>query len=260
MSVVLDRRKMVLLMGTAFVAACAPKAPAVVDPAASVPPEVLQRYAALTDNGFDIPAVPPRYLTPENIRSEVDLAITDAPGTIVIDPWQRYLYFILPGNRATRYRVAVGDQGRSFSGEAVAQYDRNWPSWRPTDNMIREFPDMYGPYKNGLEGGLKNPLGARAIYLFRGKVDTYYRIHGTNEVASVGHATSAGCIRMYNQDAIHLAATYRRGAKVLVLTEAQSQAAFGAFVPATTPYSGGSFSDYIRTDPVPTDPSLYADS
>ncbi|NPD15962.1 L,D-transpeptidase [Xinfangfangia sp. D13-10-4-6] len=227
-----------------LVSACGPRVPDSAvqpDPAANVPPEVLAMYAAVEDDGFSIPAVPPRYLIPENVRSEVDLAITEPPGSIIVDPWQRYLYFILGNNRARRYRVAVGDQGRSFEGEAVAQYARNWPSWRPTDNMIRDRPDMYAAYAGGLPGGLQNPLGARAIYLFRGGRDTYYRIHGTNEVASVGHATSAGCIRMYNQDAIHLAATYQRGARVLVLSPEQSAGAFGAFVPTTTPYSGASF-------------------
>ncbi|WP_112309493.1 L,D-transpeptidase [Pseudogemmobacter bohemicus] len=244
MSVVIGRRTALLMTLSGLVSACGARVPdsgTQPDPAANVAPEVLAMYGALEDNGFQIPAVNPRYLIPENIRTEVDLSITEAPGAIIVDPWQRYLYLIRGGNRALRYRCAVGDQGRSFSGEAVAQYDRVWPSWRPTDNMIRERPDMYAAYADGLPGGLQNPLGARAIYLFRGGRDTYYRIHGTNEVASIGHATSAGCIRMYNQDAIHLAASYVRGARVLVLTPEQSASAFGAYVPKTTPYTGASF-------------------
>ena len=236
-----------------LVTACGPKVPDSAtqpDPAANVPPEVLAMYAEVYDGGFHIPAVPPRYLIPENTRTEVDLAITEPPGSIIVDPWQRYLYFILGNNRALRYRVAVGDQGRSFAGDAVAQYERHWPSWRPTDNMIAERPDMYAAYAGGLPGGPQNPLGARAIYLFRGGRDTYYRIHGTNEVASIGHATSAGCIRMYNQDAIHLASVYHKGARVLVLSPEQSAAAFGAFVPTTTPYSGASFGN--AADPAAT--------
>lgn len=244
MSVVVSRRAALLMTLSGLVSACAPKVPdsgSQPDPAANVPPEILAMYGELEDNGFHIPAVNPRYLIAENTRTEVDLAITESPGAIIVDPWQRYLYLIRGGNRALRYRVAVGDQGRSFEGAAVAQYDRVWPSWRPTDNMIRERPDMYAAYADGLPGGPQNPLGARAIYLFRGGRDTYYRIHGTNEVASIGHATSAGCIRMYNQDAIHLAANYVKGGKVLVLSPEQSAGAFGSFVPATTPYSGASF-------------------
>ncbi|VDC30231.1 L,D-transpeptidase [Pseudogemmobacter humi] len=253
MDMVLGRRQALLLSLSGLLAACGPKVPDSAAPPVGpqVAPEVLAMYAAVEDNGFQIPAVPPRYLIDENIRREVTVRITEAPGSMVIDPWQRYLYFLLPGDRAIRYRVAVGDQGRSFSGAAVAQFARDWPGWRPTDNMIREFPDMYGPYRNGLPGGLQNPLGARAIYLYRGGRDTMYRIHGTNEVASIGHATSAGCIRLYNQDAIHLASIFTPGAKVIVLTQAQSAQGFGEYTPTTTPYSGASFTAPAQVAEVP---------
>lgn len=249
-----------LAMGSAL-AGCAPKLPnsAAGDSASQVTPEVRAMYAAVEDGGFQIDAVQDRYLIAENIRREVDLTITDPPGTIVIDPWQRYLYLTMPGNRAMRYRVAVGDQGRSFSGVATAKYDRSWPSWTPTANMVKEFPDLYAQYKNGVPGGLKNPLGARAIYLFNGGKDTYYRIHGTNEVASIGHATSAGCIRLYNQDIIDLVGRYKKGGKVIVLTQEQSSQGFGSYLPTTSPYLGTAWADAgVQRDPnADTYPTAY---
>lgn len=231
-----------MLAVSGAISACSPKVPDNPPPPETlVSPEVLAMYAAVEDDGRLIPAVNPKYLIDENVRREVDLRITEPVGTIVIDPWQRYLYYVLPNDRAIRYRVAVGDQGRSFNGTATANHSRKWPNWTPTANMVREFPELYGPYKAGVPGGLENPLGARAIYLYSGGKDTYYRIHGTNEVASIGHATSAGCIRLYNQDILHLEQRFKKGSKVIVLTQEQSQAGFGAYVPNTTPYSGASF-------------------
>ena len=206
-----------------LLAACgAPKPPEPPPPPAHLSAEILSHYSRRPDGHIALPAIPERYLTPENLRSEVDFATDERPGTVIVDPWTRHLYYVLPKNRAIRYRVAVGDEGRAFSGQATIPYSRSWPSWLPTENMFREFPDQYGPLRKGMEGGLMNPLGARALYLHRGGKDTFYRIHGTSDVASIGNATSAGCIRMFHQDVIELEALVRSGAKVVVLTEAQS--------------------------------------
>ncbi len=185
-------------------------------------PGIAAHYAALTDGEIDVPSVPAKYLSERNIRREVDYWTDERPGTVIVDPWQRFLYYILPENRAIRYGVAVGDEGRAFSGTAHIPYSRDWPSWRPTDNMIREFPDQYGPLRDGMAGGLNNPLGARALYLHKGNRDTFYRIHGTSDMGSIGNATSAGCIRMFHQDVIELEGLMRSGARVVVLTEAES--------------------------------------
>jgi hypothetical protein len=107
--------------------------------------------------------------------------------------------------------------------------------------MIRTRPDLYAAYAGGLPGGLMNPLGARALYLYRGSRDTMFRIHGTSDAASVGHATSAGCIRLFNQDAIDLYNRVPNGARVKVRTEAESLAqegpqmlnAYGHMIPAS---------------------------
>ncbi|MFA5581841.1 MAG: L,D-transpeptidase [Paracoccaceae bacterium] len=192
------------------------------NPEAQLPPEVVSRYGPIHDAGVDIPAVPAQYLNERTIRTEVDYWGDYRPGTIVVDPWERFLYYVLEGDRAIRYGIGVGDEGRAFAGEGYVPYSRDWPSWRPTANMIREFPDMYGPLREGMEGGLWNPLGARALYIHRNNRDTYYRIHGTSDMSAIGNATTAGCIRMFHQDVIELERMYKPGARVVVLTEAQS--------------------------------------
>lgn len=179
-------------------------------------------YGATEDHGRMIPAVPEAALGARNRRQEVDYWTDEAPGTIIVDPFSRFLYLVLENDRAMRYGVAVGEQGRSFSGEATIPFKREWPRWTPTPNMLKRDPDLYEPYRRGMEGGLKNPLGARALYLFRGGRDTLYRIHGTNNPFSIGKAVSLGCIRLFNQDIVDLHDRVRAGARVRVLTEAES--------------------------------------
>ncbi|QEW29583.1 L,D-transpeptidase [Roseovarius indicus] len=147
-------------------------------------------YGPVEDAGRTIPAVPEAALSARNRRQEVDYWTDEAPGTIVVDPYARFLYLVLEDHRALRYGVAVGEQGRGFSGEAVIPFKREWPRWTPTPNMLRRDPELYEPVRNGMEGGLDNPLGARALYLFKGGRDTLYRIHGTTNPFSIGKAVS----------------------------------------------------------------------
>jgi hypothetical protein len=129
----------------------------------------------------------------------------------------------------------------SFRGNGVIGRRAEWPYWQPTANMVRTRPDLYAAYAGGLPGGLENPLGARALYLYRGGRDSMFRIHGTSDSASIGHATSAGCIRLFNQDIIDLYNKVPGGTFVKVRTEAESLAlegpmmdsAYGHLVPAT---------------------------
>lgn len=198
-----------------------------VDPAtgvSSIPPapEVVARYQAVPDADVLIPAVDPGYLTLQNPRTEVYYTGPDAPGTIVVDPHARVLYYILEGGRAVRYGIAVGREGYGFSGDAVIGRKQAWPSWTPTKNMIRREPEIYGPLSGGMPGGLANPLGARALYLYRGGRDTYYRIHGTNNASTIGRATSAGCIRLFNQDILDLFEQVPTGTHVHVRSAAES--------------------------------------
>jgi len=166
----------------------------------SAPPE----YAERVDGEYVIPAVSPAYLNERNRRQWVDYNGSEEPGTLVVDPFARFLYHVVEPGLAMRFGIAVGREGYGFRGDADVRRREEYPGWMPTQNMIRQEPDLYGPLAAGLPGGLDNPLGARALYLYRGGVDTMYRIHGTMDPSSIGKATSAGCIRLFNQDIIDL--------------------------------------------------------
>ena len=211
-------------------AACAPTPGRV--QVMEVSPVTRAMYGPVDDGEFVVPAIPDQYLTPENVRQEVDFWTDEPPGSIVIDPYATYLYFVLGNDRAIRYRVGVGEAGRTFAGRATVGYKREWPGWTPTTNMISREPDLYGPWAGGMEPGLENPLGARAMYLYRGGRDTMYRIHGTYAPSSIGVAVSAGCIRMFQQDAMDLYERVRPGARVHVL--GPHETGLGTVPPAAT--------------------------
>ena len=144
--------------------------------------------------------------------------VTDEkPGTIIIDTRRRYLYLVLGNDKAKRYGIGVGRAGFQWSGVARVGRKQEWPDWYPPKEMIEREWKKYGrklPEK--MEGGPKNPLGARALYLFQGNRDTLYRIHGTNQPWTIGRAVSSGCIRMRNEDVIDLYKRVPVGAKVIV--------------------------------------------
>lgn len=219
-----------------LLAACA--RPAVKE---NIPPPPLPGYEAMEDNGFQIEAVDPRLMTDGYQRTEVVYTGDEKPGSIVVDTFARKLYFIEEGGMATRYGIAVGREGLSFKGTGIIGRMEKWPSWQPTANMVRTRPDLYLQYAGGMAGGLDNPLGSRAMYLYRGGKDSHFRIHGTVDNNSIGHATSAGCIRLFNQDAIELFERVKIGARVKVRTLDESLAmegpymddAFGRAVPDT---------------------------
>jgi len=182
-----------------------------------ISPSDAARYGAVEEKGFRIPAADPEDIKSRNVRQLVNDPSGQSPGTLVVDPKNRFLYLVQENGKALRYGVGVGRAGMEFAGTAAVGYKKEWPSWRPTDAMIARDPKRYQPWAGGMAGGERNPLGARALYLFKDGKDTLYRIHGTNEPWSIGEAVSSGCIRMMNQDVIDL---YRRvpdGAKVVVL-------------------------------------------
>ncbi|MEP0519294.1 MAG: L,D-transpeptidase [Hyphomicrobiales bacterium] len=138
-------------------------------------------------------------------------------GTIVVDARNHYLYLVTKRGRARRYGVGLGKLGLAFNGSAVIGRKAKWPRWTPTSNMIRRDPKRYRKYAGGLPGGPNNPLGARALYLFRNGRDTYFRIHGTTEPWSIGTNVSSGCIRMINEHVEDLYERVKIGARVVVI-------------------------------------------
>ena len=174
-------------------------------------------YAARPDEIHPMPAMKIDQIKPELRRTEVEYASNQPAGTVVVDTPARRLYYITAEGRAMRYGIGVGREGLALSGNAYVGRKAEWPSWTPTPNMIRRDPEKNLKYAGGLEGGLHNPLGARALYLYRGGNDTMFRIHGTNQPNTIGHAVSSGCVRMLNHDVIDLYARVGVGARVHVI-------------------------------------------
>jgi lipoprotein-anchoring transpeptidase ErfK/SrfK len=174
-------------------------------------------YGPRPDEKFPLKEVPRENIKPELRRTEVDYPSNYAPGTIVVDTPERRAYYILGGGRAIRYGVGVGRQGYALKGSAYIGRKAEWPSWTPTPNMIRRDPERNLKYAGGMPGGPNNPLGARALYLYRGGNDTLFRLHGTNQPQSIGQAMSSGCVRMMNHDIIDLHERAKVGGRVVVL-------------------------------------------
>ena len=137
-------------------------------------------------------------------------------GEIHVDPGQFALYWTLDDGSAIRYPVGIGKEGRYISGTFRMAHQREWPSWTPTKAMIRREPHIYSKQAGGMAGGPNNPLGARALYLYKGGRDTYLRIHGTPNPQSVGRAISNGCVRMINAHVIDLAKRVPNGTRVVL--------------------------------------------
>ncbi len=139
----------------------------------------------------------------------VSFATKMAPGSIIISTKEKALYYVLKNGLAAKYRVATAKPGFEWKGTHKVSMMTKWPDWRPPTEMRKRRPDLPA----FMEGGPKNPLGARAIYLG----SSIYRIHGTNEPASIGKAASSGCIRMLNEDVSELYKFVKKGATVTVL-------------------------------------------
>jgi len=185
-------------------------------------------YGPIDTEPFPVPAVDLRRIDPQYYRQQVAMpySLPGKPGTIVVDPGDRFLYLVQEDGMALRYGIGVGREGFGWSGGATVGSKQKWPKWFPPKEMVERDPRA-APYANGMEGGLDNPLGARALYLYQGKKDTLYRIHGTNEPWSIGQAVSSGCIRLLNQDIIDLYDRVPIGTSVIVLATAGRPVAVG---------------------------------
>ena len=160
-------------------------------------------YGAIVDDGVNIPAFNHRKMNSKYLRQEVGYYGPERPGSIVVDARRKHLYLIQPGKKAIRYGIAVGKEGFGWTGSSVLQWKQKWPTWTPPAEMIARKPELQ-KYADGMKGGDENPLGARAMYLYKDGRDTMYRIHGTTKPHSIGKAASSGCFRMINQDVIDL--------------------------------------------------------
>ncbi len=161
--------------------------------------------------------LPDLKIAPEFYPVAVTVKRTFVPGTIIVLSSKYFLYFITRKGHAIRYGVAVGKAELVFRGRATVGEKAEWPSWKPTPEMVERNPAAYAKYaETGMEGGPRNPLGARAIYLYQNGIDTAIRIHGTIEPNSIGYSVSNGCIRMVNAHVIDLYRRVALGAEVTV--------------------------------------------
>jgi lipoprotein-anchoring transpeptidase ErfK/SrfK len=153
-------------------------------------------------------------------RAIVEFNRKEAPGSIVVDSDNHYLYFVVNGGKAIRYGITVGEEAMAWSGIAKVGSMTEWPPWHPTKSEIARLgvPTFVPP-------GPDNPMGSRALYLYSGGKDTLFRIHGTNQPEYIGSSISSGCIRLTNEDAIDLYSRVKVGAIVVVLEPHHSEAA-----------------------------------
>lgn len=172
-------------------------------------------YGAVNDSGLLVPSADS--FDPSLQRTQVAWRGREKPGSVVVNIPERRLYLVQSGGTALRYAVGVGRaEALNFRGTAVIGRKEKWPHWTPTAHMMATIP-RYRHYAGGMSGGLDNPLGARALYLYRDGKDTFFRLHGTNEPDSIGGAVSSGCIRLLNQDIIDLYNRVPAGATVTVI-------------------------------------------
>ena len=164
--------------------------------------------------GIDIASVPQRFW-----RQQVPYQTSEPAGSLVVDTRNFHLFLVQENGRAMRYGVGLGRAGFEWSGRGRVAYKRKWPRWTPPDEMIAREPELerWSVRNGGMPPGLMNPLGARALYIFDGGVDTLYRVHGSPEHWTIGKAVSSGCVRMMQQDVIDLYERVPTPAPILVI-------------------------------------------
>ena len=178
---------------------------------------MVSAYGPIADEKFPLPGMNTKLIKPHLRRQRVDYETSQSEGTIIVDTPNKYLYLVEGDGKAMRYGVGVGREGLALRGNAYIGRKAEWPGWTPTATMLRRDPELNEPYRNGMPGGLNNPLGARALYLYRNGRDTMFRIHGTNQPQSIGLARSSGCVRMLNHAGIDLYERVPSGTRVVVI-------------------------------------------
>jgi len=197
-------------------------APVPVAPRRPIEPPTLAElevmYGPVEDGGFLIPAIPFQEIDPQFYRQRVLDPTGEPAGTVVVDTPKRFLYVIEPGGTAMRYGVGIGREGFAWQGQGIIHWRQAWPRWKPPNEMVARQPELakYSIENGGMEPGLKNPLGARALYIFQNGQDTLYRLHGNPEWRSIGKAVSSGCVRLMNQDVIDLYSRVKYHAPIVV--------------------------------------------
>ena len=183
-------------------------------------------YAAVEDSEVSLPAFDYLKMDPKYLRQWVNFRTSHKPGTVIVDGSGPHLYLVQPNSRAIRYGTAVGKEGHAWYGDAVMKWKQKWPTWTPPPEMIARTPRL-AEFADGMPAGVDNPLGARALYLFKDGRDTLFRIHGTNRPFSIGKAASSGCFRMINQDVIDLYGRVPPGSLVYVRPNLENELSDG---------------------------------
>jgi lipoprotein-anchoring transpeptidase ErfK/SrfK len=217
-------------VAAAMLSGCTTSTRAQRDVPAAPPPEnfgsAISMYAAVEDGGHQIPAVPAEKIGPRYHRQVVIDPTGEAPGTVVVDTGNHFLYVVERFGRAVRYGVGLGREGFEWSGNGVIEWKQHWPRWFPPDEMIDRQPELEkyrarqipgtNEWEGGMPAGVNNPLGARALYIYQDGKDTLYRLHGSPEWWSIGKSVSSGCVRLINQDVIDLYDRVKEKAPILV--------------------------------------------
>ncbi len=176
-------------------------------------------YRALPKERFPVPAVPIEKVPRRFWRKQVNFRTKHPVGTLIVNTSTFYLHLVQENGKAMRYGVGLGRAGFSWSGTGRIAWKQAWPKWTPPEEMIERQPELakWSAENGGMPPGLDNPLGARALYIFQGNVDTLYRIHGSPEYLSIGKAVSSGCVRLMNQDIIDLYGRVPKGSTLVVV-------------------------------------------
>lgn len=178
--------------------------------------EAAQFYGPLPNEKFPVPAVDVSKLHPKYHRRVVRYDSKEAPGTIIVDPSNYYVYRIEGDGNATRYGANVGREGFLWSGDAYVGRKAEWPTWTPPKEMILRQPEAR-KYAGGMPGGLDNPLGARTLYLYQKGVYTLYTLYSTIDPETIGSGITSGCTGLLTQDMMDLYSRTPVKTKVIVL-------------------------------------------